>query len=246
MEHVAELLPGEVRLWTASCDEVNPDALACLYATLVQEEQAQADRFHFARDRMVYIVAHAMLRGLLAAHTAAPILFCRNPWGKPELEVPGNRLRFSLTNTRGLVACAVVLDHDVGVDAEALNATVDIYSIAEANFAPAEITQLRAMPNEERAVGFFRFWTLKEALIKAVGRGLSMPLAEFAFTLDPLRFACEPGLGIDPGAWRFHEQSVGRSHRLSVALCVPGGAGLTLCQESYDILGLWRSFRAQL
>jgi 4'-phosphopantetheinyl transferase len=244
MEHAAELFPGEVRLWTVSCDEVNPDALASLYAALAQEEQAKADRFHFARDRIVYIVAHAMLRRLLTAHTAAPIRFCRNPWGKPELDAPGNRLRFSLTHTRGLAACAVARDHDVGIDAEALNAAVDTYAIAESNFAPAEIAQLRAMSDAERTIGFYRLWTLKEAFIKAVGGGLSVPLVQFAFTLDPLRFACAPGLAIDPGTWRFHEQSVGRSHRLAVALCVAGGAGLTLRHESRDIPGLCRIFRA--
>jgi 4'-phosphopantetheinyl transferase len=245
MRRADELLPGEVRLWTADCDAVGPDVLAGLFATLAPEEQARADRFRFARDRIIHIVAHAMLRHVLAARTAAPIRFRHNEWGKPELDAPANRLRFNLTHTRGLAACAVTRDHDIGIDAEALDTAVDTQAIAESHFAPAEVARLRAMPEAERTVGFFRFWTLKEAFIKAVGRGLSMPLDGFAFSLDPLRFTCEPDLGVDPDAWRFHERSPGQTHRLAVAVRVQRGGGFTLRHASLGTADLWRIVRAR-
>ena len=54
---------------------------------------------------------------------------------------------------------------------------------------------LQQAPPSERARCFFRLWTLKEAYIKAIGKGLSAPLNSFAFTLEPIRIAFLSELG---------------------------------------------------
>ena len=49
-------------------------------------------------------------------------------------------------------------------------------------------------PRPARAEGFFRLWTLKEAFIKATGKGLSQDLSSFWFRVDPPAICFAPEL----------------------------------------------------
>ena len=67
------------------------------------------------------------------------------PHGRPELDGASGSppVRFSLTHTRGLIACVLARTTDVGVDAEDLGRGLDLDAIARRYFAPAEVDQLR-------------------------------------------------------------------------------------------------------
>src|SRR6185436_18685723 len=94
------------------------------------------------------------------------------------------RLHFNLTNTRGLVACAVSVAHaEVGVDAEALDRSGETVAIADRYFSTEEVRALRALPESAQRQRFFAYWTLKESYIKARGLGLRLPLDQFSFRL---------------------------------------------------------------
>ena len=56
--------------------------------------------------------------------------------------------------------------------------------IAELQFAPDEVAALRGLPDDQRMERFFAYWTLKEALLKAVGVGLAFPLRSCCFRVD--------------------------------------------------------------
>jgi len=64
-----------------------------------------------------------------------------------------------------------------GVDVERSRTRLSEHSIAERFFCPREVEWLRKTQN-----GFLRLWTMKEAVIKAVGRGLSVPLSDVDVT----------------------------------------------------------------
>src|SRR5699024_4022418 len=172
-------------------------------------EQARAARFAFARDRRDYRVAHGLLRLLLRA--AVP----RDPreWqiragavGKPELlEGQSERLFFNISHTRGCVACLVGRRPLIGVDVESRDRRTAA-DLGERLFAPAEVALLRHPDEQERWDRFFRIWTLKEAYLKGTGIGLRMPLASFAFSLDPPRVRFEPEVDDDPDAWHFEQR----------------------------------------
>jgi len=71
------------------------------------------------------------------------------------------------------------------VDVEHRRRLLEIEGIARRFFASDEVTELMALSESERAEGFFNCWTRKEAYIKAVGDGLSLPLDSFQVTLQP-------------------------------------------------------------
>src|SRR5260221_12358608 len=92
-------------------------------ALLEPHERERAARFHFETDRRMYIGAHTLLRRALstqAAVDAAAWRFVRSDLGRPEIAEPAcvPRLRFSLSHTRAIAACAVVPAIDVGFDVE--------------------------------------------------------------------------------------------------------------------------------
>ena len=214
---------GAVRLRWWRPEEADDATLAAWAAMLDAEERARAARFRMDADRRAYVAAHALTRLMLSA--TAPVApadwrVIRGHAGKPEID-PAHGLpwlRFNLSHTRGLVACAVARDADVGLDVEDLGRREASPGLAERNFAPAEAAMIAALPPEARHEAFLKTWTLKEAFVKATGDGIGLGLDRFAFTLDPpvLRFA--PGGAGDPGAWRFLQWRPTPRHILAVAL----------------------------
>jgi 4'-phosphopantetheinyl transferase len=217
---------GHVVLHSLAVRDLSPSCIAALAGVLSSEETARADRFRFAADRVSYIAAHALLRRLLAAHGVPEPHFVLGPWGKPELAGPAARMRFSVTHTRTLVAGAVAFVDDLGIDAEAIDAGIDILPLAARFFAPVEAAALHALPIPERAAAFCQMWTLKEAFVKALGLGLSQPLDSFAFA-GPDRFSCDAALG-DPQAWSFQSRATETGCYLAVALRRPRDPGMVL------------------
>jgi 4'-phosphopantetheinyl transferase len=149
--------------------------------------------------------------------------FAAGPHGRPEVAEPREHrgLRFNLSHTDGLVGCALVREHPVGFDVESLARATDVAPIAARFFAPPEAAALRALPAAARRRRFFDYWTLKEAYLKATGRGLSGSLSRFAFELAagaPIRLVLPPGDAEDAAAWQFALLQVGAGHTAAVAV----------------------------
>lgn len=203
---------------------------AGLETILDPAEKRQAEKFVFDSDRRAYVAAHALLRYTLSTRARvepAAWRFALGPFGKPFLEQQPNGLdlRFSLSHTRSMVVVALAQGVEVGVDVEAREraARLDL-DIADAFFASGESALLRALPGASRQQErFLTLWTLKEAVIKATGRGLSQSLKSFNIGFDPLRLAPgdvrEEPLD-DPESWRVAHWLV-RDHHVAVAAQSP-------------------------
>ncbi|SRR5579883_299816 len=148
------------------------------------DERARAAGFRFDHHRNRYIACRSMLRVILAGYLETDprgIEFAYNPNGKPF--VPG--LFFNVSHSAGFALYAVSRTREVGVDIERIDPKFAAGQIPERFFSPLEVRTLRALPEHLQLEAFFRCWTRKEAFVKAVGLGLSMPLASFDVTLAP-------------------------------------------------------------
>jgi len=173
------LADGEAHVWRASLD-LPPAQLDALASSLSEDELARAARFKFDLHRNRYIAGRGRLRRILASYLhsdPAAIRFAYNPQGKPSL--PGGGLQFNLSHSGAEALYAVSLDVELGIDIECLNPAIEVEKIAANFFSPAEVAAILALPPLRRHVRFFDFWTRKEAYVKALGHGLSIPLNEF-------------------------------------------------------------------
>ena len=176
--------PGTCHVWWARVDDVAPEHGELLDGA----DTARLARLARPDDRARSTVAWAVARLVLAAAAGgspADLRFdrtcavCGGPHGKPRL-VGTPDLQFSIAHTAGWAAVAVGRDAPVGVDVEQVGpwAESDLDDVARLALAPVERAVLAGRPAEERAVAFTTYWTRKEAVVKAVGTGLSTPPAE--------------------------------------------------------------------
>jgi 4'-phosphopantetheinyl transferase len=216
-----------VHVWTISPGEAaTPARLQQYRALLTSDEITRGNRFLQEADRVRFIVARALVRTMLSRYVPVPPHAWRlriEQYGKPEvanLPAAAPDLRFNLSHTEGLVACAVTVGRDVGVDVEHIQRALT-HDVAERFFSPEEVTDLRALPPEEQDVVFFDYWTLKESYIKARGLGLTLPLGQFTFRRIPGRaptISFAPELHDDPLSWQFAQFWPTRDHRMAVAV----------------------------
>lgn len=156
---------------SADCEALDDAAL------LPPEELARARRFrgdHLARR---FRRAHAALRILLAremgcAPAAVPILSAAGR--KPRL--PDSDVHFNLSHSQNLAAIVIARGREVGIDVEVRGRALgDVCALAERAFHPDEAAALEALPEQGREEAFLRLWTVREALLKAMGTGLAAP-----------------------------------------------------------------------
>jgi len=180
---------GEIHVWRVSLAQTE-SCLQSLQQTLSTDERTKADRFRFPKDRSQFIVSRGALRAILSRYlniSSHILCFDYNPYGKPSLTVAqgGNTLRFNLSHSRGIALIALTKNRDIGVDIEGINPNFSCLEIANKFFSPLENSVLRSLPEHLQATAFFTCWTRKEAYIKAVGKGLSIPLNQFDVSLAP-------------------------------------------------------------
>lgn len=245
------LSTGIVQVRWLALDTIAAGAWDGLAALLDDAERVRSERFHFERDRQAYVAAHALVRLMLSAQVPRPPAawrFSANDHGKPEVmrDVRMPILRFNLSHTRGLVAVGLTLENDIGIDVEAIEPTRLSLALAERTFAPAEVAMLRETRPEDLSHALFAIWTLKEAVIKAMGQGLAIPLQGFALTLDPLSVQFSDAFAEDPANWLLWRQRPTSLHTLALALrhIDPAAVGVDASAvDASDLLALAERFR---
>jgi 4'-phosphopantetheinyl transferase len=231
---VPPLRPGQVDLWTCFYETASPEALVAYERLLTPDERARQRRFHFERDRTMFLATRALARTALSAYAdVAPAdwRFALGTHGKPRIAspLPAAKLSFNLSNTSGLVICGVSLHEPLGVDAEDLHRAGETLGIADRFFSPSEVRALRGLPAEQQRERFFALWTLKESYIKARGLGLSLPLDQFSFSFGgedgeggSIDIAFDPRLADAPARWQFVTLRPSARHRVAVAVDAAG------------------------
>jgi 4'-phosphopantetheinyl transferase len=173
--------PISVDVWVWSLDDP-PRPEAEMLSWLSAEEIARADRFKFPHLRSRWVAARAGMRSLLAARTGSTpeaLAFGEGPNGKPFLLGYDGPCTFNLSHSEGLGALAVS-SVELGVDVEIIGSFHK--GVARGQFSSTENAALERLPADQRNAAFYRFWTAKEAVLKALGTGFS--LASNSFTID--------------------------------------------------------------
>ena len=221
------LPPNEVHLWFVLTNEIEAAQISAYQKLMTPEELEKAERFHFEKDRHQHIITRALVRTTLSHYeddiNPADWRFSKNKYGRPEISSPqSHSLRFNLSHTDGLIACAVVIKQDIGIDVENIGRQAGGIDIANRFFSTQEVQDLDAVPESQKRERFFDYWTLKESYIKARGMGLSLPLDQFSFHLSdnkPIRISFNPQLEDNPNQWQFWKLQPTLQHKLAISLC---------------------------
>lgn len=145
-------------------------------------------------------VARAWLADQIGA-AAGPLSLQRDARGRPRLLAPMQAWDANWSHSGGHLLVACGRDVDVGVDVEWTGRRrPHALDIAGRYFHPDEAAWLLALPDPARADAFLRLWCAKEAILKAVGVGLSFGLERVQFDADLHLHACDAGLGT-PAQW---------------------------------------------
>ena len=177
---------GEVHLWSADLSEYDP---VIPLSFLADDEILRHKRFYFEPDKRQFALSHTLLRSVLSLYTGLPaeqIVYCKTGNGKPALTDSGDAgdIKFNLSHSGSRCLLGIVRDYEIGVDVEYRKSIRRFEALVRRCFDPEErecLTQLSEQAQQRR---FYDYWTLKEAVIKACGRGLTMPLQKFGFRFD--------------------------------------------------------------
>jgi 4'-phosphopantetheinyl transferase len=179
---------GHVLCWRIVVGDIGEGARDRLFALLNPEEQVRALRFVRIQDRHSFTAAHGALRLLLSAMLGEPpqtLAFSHNSYGKPRQLEPANGIEFNMSHSGGIVLIGFARRIPIGIDVEAMRSVAERAAIVRRYFHPGEAADFARVPPAEADAAFFRLWSRKEAVVKALGLGMSLDLHRY-------RVACIP------------------------------------------------------
>ncbi len=175
---LTQIEKGAVHIWRVNLDL---PALGHLEEKLSLDEKIRAGRFRFERDRTRFIAAHGILRLILGRYLKVEpnlVRICSDKNGKPKIvdETGIETIFFNLSHSQELGLYGFSKDYPIGIDIERIRDFPERGQVADHFFSWRENDFFKEVPEGKRLEEFFRCWALKEAVIKALGDGLSYPL----------------------------------------------------------------------
>lgn len=150
-----------------------PGAWTCLEPF----ELARIERLQRADDRAAFAMAHGLARRLAARFAGASlndIHIGYGATGQPRFEPPLAGLALSLSHARRMVAVVIGADVEVGIDVETLDRAAPEAAVLAQVLSRAEQDEIASLDaGAARPARFMRFWTAKEAIVKATGEGIA-------------------------------------------------------------------------
>ena len=213
---VCRLEPNEIQIWRLTLTDA-ADAPEVCRKILSREEQARADRRLPGRVRNEFVYGRACLRILLSRNlgtSASSVSIASNQHGKPHLsEDPV--LAFNVSHTHGVVLIALSRQGSIGIDVEYMNPLTEVMELAPMVFSSNGMDCLRSVNTEAgRRYLFYQTWARKEAIVKADGRGLSLPLTSFDLPDEP---ASNMPVQADGKLYYLNDIGAGEEYRSAVA-----------------------------
>lgn len=201
------LAANDVHVWCVPLT-ADPPELKRLQQFLSSDETSRAERFLFEKHRHRFTVGRGYQRELLGRYLGtapASVAFQYEGLGKPRLANTSAGFCFNFSNSGDLGLLAIALNVELGVDIEVIREVSDMPGLANRFFCGQEATFISAQPGSQRLAAFFRCWTRKEAYLKAIGKGLTVPLNQVVVSLeatDPAEIISIGDSADEAAAWR--------------------------------------------
>ena len=220
--------PGVCHVWWARPE----NATEALLELLDEQEQRRYGSYRERRDRDRFLVACGLMRLALGHQlkqqpSSVTLLrdctTCGRPHGKPRLAPGVPRIELSASHGGDRIAVALAHGPALGVDVEPVAARLPVDELAPHVLTPEEASELERWSGTRRVEALLRYWTRKEAVVKATGKGLAIPLRSFAVTSpadppDVVAWPSMPGRGEE--VWLYDLQP-GVGHVASLAVLGP-------------------------
>jgi 4'-phosphopantetheinyl transferase len=223
---ISTLLDGVCDVWSITLSKA-PQDLGDLEAGLSATERERAAAFLVPAPRRQFVIARTALRSLLSRYLGISPSACNfefNAHGKPSLKAPP-QLRFNVSHSNDVVLIAIAKDLDVGIDVEVHRHVDNLDSLAASILCTADYALWLGCPVSERTATFYRVWTCKEAVAKAIGCGMAMDFKSLRIGFTPGHTAELISIG-EPsrqvGKWSLRELESDYGYSAAIAACSPG------------------------
>jgi len=206
-----------IQTWQFLVNE--PREVASALTVLSLDEREQAERFHFERDRLRYVLAHAGLRRILSLCLGSKpesLQFSVSSHGKPFL-THDPALQFNLSHSGDYAFVGAGGEAPLGVDIECERETTYLEPTAKRVLTPVELEVFFAAPASRRLSAFTTYWTRKEAIMKATGLGIGLDPATFAVHSWDDRNPATLTLP-DGSSWRLEDVPAPAGYRAALAV----------------------------
>lgn len=204
-----------------------------LLGLLDEIEQTRYEGYRREADKLRFLTGRALIRGVAAQELGvatkdvvidSSCFDCGKPHGKPK--VAG--LEVSISHSGDWVALAVTDASPVGVDVEEVR-DAEVDDLAGIAFSATELAVFRAVPATDKRGAFFTYWSRKEAVVKATGKGMSVPMSRLTLTAhdEPPRVVASAAPEVEIGAVHMADLNAGDGYRASVAVFGDTGPEVT-------------------
>jgi len=224
LESLAKPIPlpfAYAQLWMVSLNLDAGDLNRCAQV-LSSEEISRGAQFIRVQDQNRYTAGRGMLRAVLARFlglSPQTLTIAADSHGKPILPGHPEAVYFNLSHADDCMLVAVSSEYEIGVDLESSTRDVDHDALASRFFSTVEQAEFQRIPQAARREAFLKCWTRKEAVAKALGQGLRIPLDTIEVTVAP---DAPPRILNVPTAdlthWTLHDVNAGKGFVATLAL----------------------------
>ncbi|MGW5720873.1 4'-phosphopantetheinyl transferase family protein [Amycolatopsis sp. NPDC003865] len=189
-------------------------------------EQGRFEAYRQDADKRRFLTGRVLAKTVAAERLAIPVEAvkfdatcedCGKQHGRPH--VPGEDLTLSISHSGDLIGVAATPSVPVGLDVETATRKADD-GLIEYALSPAETAHLTGLTDAEKANAFFVYWTRKEAVMKATGKGLRIPLKSITFSRfdEPARLVESGEAALDPARTRLADLKAADGYRAAIAV----------------------------
>jgi 4'-phosphopantetheinyl transferase len=239
---VPELAANQVHVWRIEL-EASAAQAQDLSHLLTAAERERANRFRIDEDRFRFQIARAATRRILGTYLGlAPekVAIDLNQFGKPQIDasmVPvERRVHFNVSHSGGWILAAFARAFPVGIDVEEVRPERVTDDLIAQIMGESERRALQALPHEQHVAAFFNCWTSKEAWLKGLGLGLSVPLRAIEVSIDPHEPARLIGAPLDhyPRDWQLARIEISGPYAATLAFGAPSAQIVNIAGSPLD------------